>query len=290
MANSERKVPFPYVPTRVEQLLFSALLRIRPAQLGDFIKRMLRIRRRYVATSWGGVFWLDPVSVFGQHLLNQQVHEPSLTQIVHGLLSEGQTFVDVGANEGYYSILAAKRVGKGGLVHAIEPQSRIKSVLEENKRINCAEAMVINNVAFSETVGTGHLFLRPSANTGASSLYRHWKVGSRGETVPTLTLDEFFKRSNLARVRLMKIDCEGAEHLVVTGGRQVLGRQAIDYIALDYHASICGKETCAGTHSQLQSLGYRSARLLSSLVYYRPGMEQQLADLGETSFDCSWDA
>src|SRR5437763_397758 len=104
MATGAREATPVCVPTRVEHLLFSALLRIRPAQLGDFVKRILRIRRRYIATSWGGLFWVDPVSVFGQDLLNQQIYEPNLTQIVHGLLSEGQTFIDVGANEGYYSI------------------------------------------------------------------------------------------------------------------------------------------------------------------------------------------
>src|SRR5690242_10654789 len=100
-------------------LYYATLLRIRPAQLGDFVKRVLRIRRRIVTTNCGYRFDVDPVSVFGISLIRTSVYEPELSTLLRAILRPGDICVDLGGNEGYFSVLGAGAVGPGGRVHCI---------------------------------------------------------------------------------------------------------------------------------------------------------------------------
>src|ERR1700760_3354911 len=66
--------------------------------------------RRVIETE-NGSFWIDPMSGFGAALLKDGAHEPAMIQWVRETLEPGGIFVDVGANEGYFSVIAAKRCG-----------------------------------------------------------------------------------------------------------------------------------------------------------------------------------
>src|ERR1043166_4405466 len=189
--------------------LHSALMRVRPAQLSDLLKTTLRIRRSIVESKTGQLFWVDPVSILGMHLRNARVHEPQMTQLLLTLLRPSDAFIDIGGNEGYFSVIAASQV-RGGAVHCIEPQGRLQGVLQKNFELNGVK-VALHQTAISGHDGELELFLRPSTNTGASSMFRHWKLGSRAERVPSVTLDSFFSRHSIGKVRLLKIDCEGAE-------------------------------------------------------------------------------
>jgi len=264
-------------------ILYDLLLRVRPTQVGALLKSALRIERLHCPTETGHVFWIDPVSVFGRALMCGGVYEPGLTRVVLGLLSEGDTFLDVGANEGYFSILAASRVGESGAVHCVEPQARLLPVLRENVRRNGCARLFLHCVALSARDGYVELYLRPSTNTGASSFFRHWRIGSRRVRVPAVTLATLCRAHALTRIRLMKVDCEGAEQLVIAGGIGLLDRQAIDYLALEFHPAICGQDTCAAVHARLLSRGYACALVHGHRIYYRPCLEDELRALGDVT-------
>lgn len=191
-----------------------------------------------------------------------------MTKLLYTLLRPADTFLDVGGNEGYFSVIASTLLPDGA-VHCIEPQGRLQPVLSGNLELNGATRAVAHRTALSDRVGTVKLFIRPSTNTGASSLFRHWKFGAATERVPATTLDAFFDANRLNKVRLMKVDCEGAEHLVIAGGRNVLKRGAIDFIAMEYHAAICGQVRCHAAHAALTEAGYRLSDTPGPLVYHR---------------------
>src|SRR5262249_6254383 len=161
--------------------LYSFLLKIRPAQAGQFVKDCLGIKRRVIPTSTGKKFWADPVSVFGMHLLTEGSHESPLSSLLLAVLRSGDTFLDAGGNEGYFSVLASSMVGEKGTVLCIEPQTRLQPVIQENLRLNHAGNVCVMQLALSDHPGVTKLFLRPTTNNGASSLYRHWKIGSKAE-------------------------------------------------------------------------------------------------------------
>jgi FkbM family methyltransferase len=178
------------VTTKVNWL-HSTLMRVRPAQLGAALKRVLRIRRTVVASDAGHQFWADPVSVFGRRLAETGTYEPRMTTLLQAVLRPADVFVDIGGNEGYFSVVAAALVGAGG-VYCVEPQSRLKEIIKKNFELNGSD-VVLSQCALSNHNGHVDLYLRPSTNTGASSVFRHWKVGSSAERVATATLDSFFE-------------------------------------------------------------------------------------------------
>jgi len=268
--------------------LYRALMRVRPAQLADLLKSALGIHRQYLPAK-GCVFWADPVSVFGQDLLQDSVYEAPLTHLVEILLRPSDIFIDLGGNEGYFSVLAASLVPQGH-VHCIEPQGRLLAVLHENLRINGVTGVTLHRLAITDRDGEMDLFLRPSTNSGASSLFRHWKIGSTKERVPTASLDSFFSGNRLPRARLVKVDCEGAEWLVVQGGQRVLREGLIDFIAMEYHPTICGPEKVRETHTRLVGYGYDLVRARGHCLYHLPSLKRELEPLGELETESFLDA
>lgn len=268
---------------------YQTLLSIRPAQLGNLVKQVLQVKRKHIQTDSGYTFYADPVSVFGFTLLSEGIYESQMTKLLESLLRPSDIFLDIGGNEGYFSVIASSLV-HDGKVYCIEPQSRLQSIIAENIRINNSNAIEVYRLAISNQTGEVELFLRPSTNTGASSLFRHWKIGSIKESVPAITLDKFFQQNSINRVRLLKIDCEGAEYLVFEGGKGVIKQKLIEFIALEYHPHICGKDKCNNIHESLCNNGYILTKLHSQCIYHLPSLETDLKHLGALTLNCNWDS
>ncbi len=121
--------------TLYRKSLQAILMRVRPAPFASFLKKLSRVERTVISTS-EGLFWIDPVSVFGYEISRKGVYEASMLGTLDRFLAPGATFVDVGANEGYFSVAAAKRCGRSGRIIAVEPQQRLQPIIRENLRIN----------------------------------------------------------------------------------------------------------------------------------------------------------
>jgi len=273
-------------PADSSLLFYTTLLGVRPAQLSDLMKRALRVRRKSVESSTGHKFWVDPVSILGLHLMRDGTHEPQMTRLLQLLLRPADVFVDVGANEGYFSVIAASLVQEGA-VHSIEPQSRLQGFLRKNLELNGSKT-IVHETAISNRDGHLDLFLRPSTNTGASSMFRHWRLGSRVERVKCTTLDTFFRENSITRARLIKIDCEGAESFVMEGAREVLAERRVEFVAMEYHPSICGAIRCRETHMQMVNAGYVLSTVSGQCIYHLPDQAECLRPLGELRVGASW--
>lgn len=261
-------------------VLYKILLRVRPAPLAVALKKALGVRRRVINDRRGIQFWLDPVSHFGMEILRTHQYEPSLSELIVSVLRPGDTFVDAGANEGYFSMLGAREV-TGGRVIAIEPQTRLIPVIEENIRLNGEKTVSIFHVALSDRKGEVKLYLAPDTNTGASAFHRHWRFGGTVETVSTITLDELLDAEGAEKVRLLKIDCEGAELDILGGARHSLSRQRFEFISVDFHPGIVGNEVPRQIDRILREHGYGLSRTASGIwVYHLLGLESALDPLG----------
>jgi FkbM family methyltransferase len=137
--------------------------------------------------------------------------EPDISHMIAGLLSEGDVFVDVGANIGYYSLMASRLVGDAGAVVAVEASPRIFSRLEANIRANQAANIRAVNVAAADQSGRVTIYSGPRQNSGASSTLKEWRNGEAEAVVAALPLDQILTEDERGRVRLVKIDVEGAE-------------------------------------------------------------------------------
>lgn len=213
---------------------YRGLLRVRPAILASWLKRLLRVRRRAVRTPRGR-FFVDPASNLGYTLLHSGEYEPEMLKVLETFLGPGGTFVDVGANEGYFAMVAAGLVGPGGRVVAVEPQARLHPVLRRNVELHGAANVVLARAAITDRPGTARLFMAPDTNTGSSGLTRTTRYGLATETVETLTLAELFDRHGVDRADLLKIDIEGSEYEAVLGAPELFQARRVRAVALELH-------------------------------------------------------
>lgn len=159
-----------------------------------------------------------------RHLFYFGVWEPNLTEFLRKRLCVGDTFVDVGANIGYFALLASRLVGTEGKVIAIEASPSIFARLLDNLQRNKTTTNVHPiNVAVSNRNGTVNIYQSSSSefNIGMTSI-----VESEGALieceVPSRPLDSLLTPKDLANARVVKIDVEGAEWLVINGMLNIL--------------------------------------------------------------------
>jgi FkbM family methyltransferase len=133
--------------------------------------------------------------------------EPFTTEIFEKVLKRGDTVIDIGANVGYYSLVAARIVGESGKVYAFEPNPKTYSWLIKNIELNKYDNIVPVAKAITNKVGTAQLFIYGNSEYDTLS-----QSGSNRKSVKveTETLDHFFGNKGEA-VNVIKIDIEGGE-------------------------------------------------------------------------------
>lgn len=149
-------------------------------------------------------------------------YEVAEIAFVNEYLKEGMTFVDVGANFGLYTVIAASRVGQSGHVFSFEPSKMALAYLHRNT----GGLTNVEVVPYGVGARPGsHLLYVPPENLGCSSFTR--KLG-RPEPVGTLDLDSFFLESRAPRkIDLVKIDVEGFELEVLAGMDKLLRQKPV---------------------------------------------------------------
>lgn len=155
---------------------------------------------------------------------NESIDE--LRQLVSGL-PVGGVFIDVGANIGYFSILAAHAVGNDGLVVALEPARREYRRLLHHIAINNANGVVTLNCACSDRVGLGRLEVH-NIHTGLHRLVATDTDDGTVQATVVVPLDVLIPGIiNTRTIDLLKIDVEGCELEVLKGCRQLLSEHRI---------------------------------------------------------------
>ncbi len=262
--------------------LHRTLRRIRPSSLAVLLKKILGVKRRVAKTTFGDTLWIDPVSEFGGDVLDDGVYEIELTHLLGLLLRPGDCFVDVGANEGYFSVVASRLVGKGKVL-CVEPQTRLQPIIQENLNLNACRNVTVLPLALAQSEGKTTLHLTPDTNTGSTNQFKKSRFGGAEETVLSQTLDSVLRAHGIERVRFLKLDCEGAELPIVLGAGELLARRAADYIFCEFHPHIVGEEPAIQIDGLLREAGYRLSHLNDGHWIYRlPGLDALWASLGPT--------
>jgi FkbM family methyltransferase len=151
------------------------------------------------------------------------VWEPDLAAYIRSRLQDGDVFVDVGANIGYDTLLAARRVGAAGRVIAIEASPPVFARLSETLRINGSPGTVrVINQAAADRAGTLTIYSGPQHNVGLTTTVRRGAMPPVGEVLAR-PLGDLLQDDEKSRVRLIKIDVEGGEDAVLAG---MLAREA----------------------------------------------------------------
>lgn len=161
----------------------------------------------------------DSDQIISARLREQGVWEEYETELSLKLLKPGDCYVDVGANIGYYSLIASRCVGAKGQVISFEPDAKNFALLEQNIALNAGDNIQAFNAALSDANREGRLYLS-SDNFGDHRIYP--SPGQR----PQQTIQLVHGGQHLAklcqRVDFIKIDTQGAEFFVLNGLMDVI--------------------------------------------------------------------
>lgn len=185
-----------------------------------------RQARRVKIGSVEPLFDVSGFTVKGQYF-SRVPYEPNTTAAVLALLERGGVFADIGANAGYYTVLAALRVGPAGRVFAFEPNPAVRRRLQRHIEINAIQDRVVSSdVALADHNQDDAAFFVSCwpENDGISSLTPSPETMTRGGlrddatiSVQVRTFDDWAASNNAPRIDLVKIDVEGAESRVLEG-------------------------------------------------------------------------
>ncbi len=215
-----------------------------------------------------------------EHILNlvrahRRFYESDLLDHLAGHAPRGGVYVDVGANIGNHSVFFGRFLADH--VVAIEPDPRLRSLLERNLRVNGVARWTTLPLAVGARPGTGRLSPRRGyeGNAGAQQVVPV-DVGAEGPSVTIDTLDRLLGGLGLPTaddVRLVKLDIEGMELEALHGARHLLEAQQPDIVV-----EAAGDAAHAAVSSLLEHYGYRQvARFCITPTYHFANTSQSWA-------------
>lgn len=156
--------------------------------------------------------------------------EPGMLNVLTALLSDSDHVIDIGANIGLLTIPAARSVGESGSVLAIEPSSRVASLLRRSVALNGLSNIVkLQQCAVGEAAGKATLNL--ALPVGHSSLLP--LPGSHGsEDVEVVRLDDLVPPKSV--IKLVKIDAEGFEPQIWRGMQRIVAENPSIIVIVEY--------------------------------------------------------
>lgn len=205
-----------------------------------------------------------------------RLYEGETSHFLGNILAPGDTFIDIGAHVGYFSMLASALVGPTGRVYSFEPEASNYAHLLEHIEMNGATNMIPNFMAVGAAPGIAQFHVNAD-NDGGHAL---WDVGqhpfNQQSRVKPMTrrvcltsLDHYFAGREVGNLKAIKMDAEGAEHTILNGAQQVFARTGVPFIISEINRF--GLEVMGTTEMRLR-------RTMSDLGYetylFQPGQLQ----------------
>ncbi|MCX2983300.1 FkbM family methyltransferase [Halieaceae bacterium IMCC14734] len=142
------------------------------------------------------------------------IWEPDETRLLINALEPGHSFIDIGANIGYFSLLAAVLVGEEGSVLAFEPDPSNYALLQKNIHANNSTNVYAFKLALSDQASSGHLYLNDS-NLGDHQIFSN--DDSRVSVPIEIKRADDVILPEISRTNFIKIDTQGSEFHVLRG-------------------------------------------------------------------------
>ncbi len=238
----------------------SAVMRL----VGPWVKR-----RRFVMEVEPGIGAtpdLDDRVVWWCFVDGSRSWEP-IMELSRALIAPGDTVIDIGAHVGFWVMGAALRAGPGGRVVAFEPVESNMVRLHRNLAINGLGFVTCERWALADRRGAADFYPAVDGNEGAGSFGA--RPGGRRVSVPVTTLDDYCAERGITSIAVLKIDVEGAEHLVLLGAARALSSpqppvimfEANDAVAAPFGHGVAEVKRLLAQHGY-RAYRYDGARLL----------------------------
>jgi FkbM family methyltransferase len=173
------------------------------------------------------------------HICNGSLYEPEVSLVLMHVLQEGDGVIDIGANSGFYAVMAGQLVGRKGAVYAFEPEQGNLITLRQNIRLNHLDNVEVIAAAVGSEDTEVDLYINRD-NDGGHAL---WNPGAHSfnrlscesivlQKTSMVRLDTFFngKENECPKIKLIKIDAEGYEHHALMGAVTTIRQHTIPFI------------------------------------------------------------
>lgn len=209
----------------------------------------------------GSKMLLTPRDWVQSHIFVFNAYEKAESDFILSLLSEQDTFIDIGANVGYYSMLVSKKITKGK-IYSFEPEINNYQRLKHNIKINEAANITAIHKACSDHNGMIVLSVAKDDNKGMNSIFLSDEYKSHSQEIEAVKLDSFVKENNISKISLIKMDVEGAEFLALKGMKEVLVnlKPALVVEIVKDNLEAAGSSV-AEFYNYLYPLGYKSYQI-----------------------------
>jgi len=162
-------------------------------------------------------------------------YEAGTVSVFRKILHKGDTFLDVGANIGFLSLVAARIVGKSGLICAVEPHPFTYKILEKNICLNDFKNIFSMNIALGKEISEEKIYNRMNISRGSASLIRPTNVSEElGLSVRVTTIDTLIEEGKIQLPKLIKIDVEGFELEVLKGAKILLNSSHAPALCVEF--------------------------------------------------------
>lgn len=186
-------------------------------------------------------------------------HEPEVQDLLAKALKPGMTFYDVGANIGFFAVIAARLVGPSGHVVCFEPLPENARQIEYNARLNGFSNIAVRCEALGGSNRTDTFNTSAEPTWGMLSTVGKTPGQPSGRIAVTVrTLDSLFSEGVIPRPDFIKMDIEGAEIEALAGGSACV-REHLPIFVIEMHRNN------AAVIESLNRLGYVATVLGSSM-------------------------
>lgn len=207
-----------FIVSNIYRLIVRIISRLTGRGAGKFAT-ILPKGQSYLVKNYCGVynFYVDTTYPIESSVWLGGVYDIVTTKFLRKVIRPGDVFLDVGANCGALTLVAASLIGDGK-IYAFEPGTAIRSRLQANIDANGDLGDRVKVIPFGLGLTKSQLFYHEDENyRGNGSLHI-----SYGTPVEIISLDEWVLQENISRIDVMKIDVEGMEYDVLLGGKATL--------------------------------------------------------------------
>ena len=189
-----------------------------------------------------GLFWS------GEH------YEKGLDTFIKTVVKDGDCVFDIGAHIGYYSFLFSNLTGKTGNCYSFEPQKNLFEIIKLTMKANGISNIIPFNTLLSNKTGKIKFFqAEDQSHSSVTASIGKSEAISSSYDIDSITIDDFIRENKIPSVKLMKIDVEGAEFMVLEGAKESLKNRIIKNLLIELH------------EEQLKELGSSIESLISYL-------------------------
>jgi FkbM family methyltransferase len=200
----------------------------------------------------GGIWWLIEMDFLGQSVLANG-YEDVECKFADSFLRPGMKVLDIGAHQGFHTLVFSKKVGTHGRVVAFEPSLKDRKRLALHLKMNFCSNVIVEGCALGRREETANLYRVPQNSVCNSLRPPDIDLASVIEPVSVRKLDDALAQLGIDQVDFIKLDVEGAELEVLEGAQQLLLRTPRPTIL------------CEVLEQRTRPWGYPARRIIESL-------------------------